>query len=110
MHSFLTMEVVLGLTRSSLPWLPRAKPWVQRTTAKLVRLCCSPGVTPISVPSVLTAGDVADPNDYKFKVSFKSVTVEGDRAEVTYIKSGKGKTTYTFLVKTAAGWRIAGSR
>lgn len=69
-----------------------------------------PGVTPTSVPSVLLAGDVDDPNGYKFKVSFKSVMVEGDMAEVTYIYGDDGKTVHTFLVKTVAGWRIAGLR
>lgn len=69
-----------------------------------------PGATPTLVPSVLTVGDVADPNGYKFKVRFKSVTVEGDRAEVTYINGDDGKIVHTFLVETATGWRIAGLR
>lgn len=67
----------------------------------------APGVTPTPLPMMQVYGD---PNGYKFKVSFKSVTVETTRAEVTYIYSDDGKTTHTFLVNTAAGWRIAGSR
>jgi hypothetical protein len=56
----------------------------------------------------MAAPSTASTINYNF--TFKTITAEANRIEVTYPLGDGPYVTHTFLVKTPAGWRIAGTR
>lgn len=65
------------------------------------------GAAPTAMPSF---SDTVSSSSYQWKVNFGTVTVEANRAEVTYLYGDGWGVMHAFLVKTLAGWRIAGER